>query len=92
MSANLKNIKAHKSIKPGKTIMVGKVSKKAMDKTLTVRVVKYWKHPVYKKALLRHRNYLVHNPTNGYEIGDTVKIVECRPISRRKRFSIMESN
>lgn len=94
MSANTnsqKTIKAVKPIKTGKTIMTGKVSKKAMDKTLTVRVVKYWKHPVYKKALLRHKNYLVHNPDNGFEIGDTVKIIECRPISRRKRFTILDA-
>lgn len=66
----------------------GVVVKAAMKDTATVRVDRYVKHPKYKKYFTRSKKYLVHDPGNTAQIGDTVTIVATRPISKRKRFAI----
>ena len=66
----------------------GTVVKTAMKDTATVRVDRYVKHPKYKKYYTRSQKYLVHNPGNTAQVGDTVTIVACRPISKMKRFAI----
>lgn len=66
----------------------GVVVKTAMQDTATVRVDRYVKHPKYKKYRVRSQKYLVHNPGNAAQIGDTVTIVAIRPLSKRKRFAI----
>lgn len=66
----------------------GTVVKAAMKDTVTVLVSRYVKHPKYKKYRTLSKKYLVHNPGNTVEVGDKVTIVACRPISKRKRFTI----
>lgn len=66
----------------------GTVVKAAMKDTVTVLVSRYVKHPKYKKYRTLSKKYLVHNPGNTVAVGDTVTIVACRPISKRKRFMI----
>ncbi len=67
----------------------GTVVKTAMANTATVRVDRYVKHPKYKKYRVRSKRYLVDNPDNAAQVGDTVTIVSVRPISKLKRFAIV---
>ncbi len=66
----------------------GVVVKTAMQDTATVRVDRYVKHPKYKKYRTLSKKFLVHNPGNEAQVGDTVTIVAVKPISKMKRFAI----
>lgn len=66
----------------------GVVVKTAMKDTATVRVDRFEKHPKYKKYRVLSKKYLVHDPGNTAQVGDTVTIVAVRPISKRKHFAI----
>lgn len=72
--------------------LVGVVVKTAMKDTATVKVDRYVKDAKYKKYLVRSKKYLAHDPGNTAQVGDTVTIVETRPISLRKRFKIVSSS
>lgn len=69
--------------------LTGVVTKTAMQKTVTVRVDRDFRHPLYGKVVRTHKSYLVHDEL-GCQRGDRVVIVESRPISKRKRFVIQE--
>jgi small subunit ribosomal protein S17 len=62
-----------------------------MKDTATVRVDRYVKHPKYKKYFTRSKKYLAHNPGNTAQVGDTVTIQSCRPLSKLKRFTIVSA-
>ncbi len=66
----------------------GVVVKTSGQQTVAVRVDRYVKHPKYKKYQVRSKTYLVHDPEQVAQIGDTVTIVSCRPVSKTKRFVI----
>jgi small subunit ribosomal protein S17 len=66
----------------------GVVVKTAMKDTATVAVSRYVKHAKYKKYQVRTKKYLVHDAGNTVAVGDKVRIVACRPISKMKRFKI----
>lgn len=66
----------------------GVVVKTAMKDTATVAVSRYVKHAKYKKYQVRTKKYLVHDAGNTVQVGDTVTIVACRPISKMKRFKV----
>ena len=66
--------------------IVGKVVSASNDKTITVAVVTYKKHPLYKKNVKTTKKYAVHDEENKAKVGDTVKAVSCRPISKTKKF------
>lgn len=72
--------------------LVGVVVKTAMKDTATVKVDRYVKDAKYKKYLVRSKKYLAHDPGNTAQVGDTVTIVETRPISLRKRFKLVSSS
>jgi small subunit ribosomal protein S17 len=67
---------------------VGRVVSNKMDKTAVVAVDRRVQHPKYKKFLTRRVRYKVHDAQNQCEIGDTVMIAECRPLSRDKRWRL----
>ena len=69
-------------------ILEGVVVKSAMKDTVTVSVSRFVRHPKYKKYQRKTKKYLVHNPGNSVQVGDTVTIRETRPISKRKHFVI----
>lgn len=69
----------------------GVVVKTAMKDTATVRVDRYVKHPKYKKYFVRSKKYLAHDPGNTAQVGDKVTIVACRPISKLKRFALVQA-
>ena len=79
-----------KTIRP--QTFVGVVVKAAMKDTATVRVDRYEKDAKYKKYRVRSKKYLAHDPGNTAQVGDTVTIVETRPLSLRKRFKLVLSD
>ncbi|MGB8276026.1 MAG: 30S ribosomal protein S17 [Alphaproteobacteria bacterium] len=72
-----------------KRIMQGVVVSDANDKTVVVRVERRIKHPVYKKYITRSKRYHAHDEQNRCKTGDVVRIVECRPISKMKRWAVL---
>jgi small subunit ribosomal protein S17 len=73
-------------------VLTGRVTSDKMDKTITVLVERRVIHPLYKKFIRRSKKYAAHDDTNICRIGDTVRIEECRPISKRKTWLLMERN
>ena len=70
--------------------LTGKVVSAANNKTITVLVETYKKDPLYGKRVKSSKKYAVHDETNKAKVGDTVKIVETRPISKTKYFYLKE--
>ena len=62
----------------------------ARHKTVSVRVERTVRHPLYKKVLRRRKRYLAHDELNDCKIGDRVVIEECRPLSKRKSWRVVE--
>lgn len=69
---------------------VGVVSSNKMDKTISVYVERRVKHPIYNKTMKSSKKYLAHDENNSCNIGDTVRIMETRPLSKLKRWRLME--
>ncbi|MFC2002384.1 30S ribosomal protein S17 [Chloroflexota bacterium] len=69
---------------------LGRVVSNKMDKTVVVAVETLRRHPLYKKTIKRAVKYKVHDENNECKLGDKVKIVECRPLSRQKRWRVVE--
>lgn len=65
---------------------VGKVVSTSMDKTIVVLTETYKKHPLYSKRVKYSKKYKAHDEEGKAKVGDTVKIVACRPLSKTKRF------
>ena len=70
--------------------LVGKVVSAKCDKTITVLVETYKKDPLYVKRVKSSKKYAVHDEKNSAKVGDTVRIVETRPLSKTKYFSLKE--
>ena len=70
--------------------LVGTVVSACNNKTITVRVETYKKHPKYGKRVKSSKKYCAHDETNKAKVGDIVRIVETRPISKTKRFYLAE--
>ncbi|MCO5230075.1 MAG: 30S ribosomal protein S17 [Chitinophagales bacterium] len=68
----------------------GKVSSNKMDKTITVIVVRKLKHPKYGKFVKKSKKFHAHDENNEAQVGDLVKIMETRPLSRTKRWRMVE--
>ena len=69
---------------------IGIISSNKMDKSVIVSEVKKVKHPVYGKFVLKTKKYVAHDENNDCNEGDTVKIMETRPISKTKKWRIVE--
>ena len=72
-----------------KRILQGVVVSDACDKTVVVRVERRVMHPVYKKFITQSKKYMAHDETNAHKEGETVRIQESRPISKRKRWVVL---
>lgn len=68
----------------------GEVVSDNMEATAVVRVEQRKAHPLYRKVISRHKRYKAHDAGNEARVGDIVVIEECRPISREKRWRIVE--
>ena len=67
--------------------LTGEVIKTKLEKTVTVRIDRSYRHPLYGKVIRTSKKYLVHDET-GCQLGDLVRIVESRPISKKKRWVV----
>ena len=72
-----------------KRILQGVVTSDKADKTVTVRVERRYTHPIYKKTVRSSKKYAVHDEQNKCKVGDVVKIIESRPISKSKKWTVM---
>jgi small subunit ribosomal protein S17 len=70
--------------------VVGRVVSNKMEKSVTVAVERLIKHPVYGKFIRRTTKIVAHDEDNACREGDTVAIAECRPISKRKSWRVVE--
>ncbi|MGQ0664150.1 MAG: 30S ribosomal protein S17 [Pseudomonadota bacterium] len=70
-------------------VLEGTVVSDVNDKTVTVKVERRFMHAVYKKFIVRSKKFLAHDEANRAKVGDKVRIRECRPISKRKRWEVM---
>ncbi len=69
---------------------IGRVISDKMNKTVVVAVETPKRHPLYRKTVRRVVKYMVHNEKNEYHVGDVVKIVETRPLSKQKGWRVVE--
>ncbi len=73
-------------------VLTGRVTSDKQDKTITVSVDRRIMHPLYKKFIRRSKKYAAHDEANSCKVGDMVRIEECRPISKRKTWQVVERN
>ena len=73
-------------------ILEGNVVSAKTDKTVTVRVERRYMHPMYKKYIKSSTKYTAHDETNAVKEGDKVSIIECRPISKTKRWMVVNDD
>jgi len=71
-------------------IYTGKVVSNKMDKTVVVAVTRLFQHPVYKKTVKKVSKFKAHDIHNDCKVGDDVKIIETRPLSKDKRWLVLE--
>lgn len=69
--------------------LIGVVTSDKMDKTIVVAVTNTKRHPVYGKVMRLTKKYKAHDESNEIRVGDRVKIIESRPISRHKRWDVV---
>ena len=75
-----------------KKILSGVVVSDKPNKTITVVVERKYQHPILKKVIKARKKYNVHDEENKFKNGDLVKIKECKPYSKNKKFEVMETN
>ncbi|WP_300461941.1 30S ribosomal protein S17 [Desulfobacula sp.] len=78
------------NIRKNKKQLIGLIVSDKMDKSVVVQVERFVQHNVYKKFMKQYKKYHAHDEMNECRIGDTVKIIETRPLSKLKRFRISE--
>jgi small subunit ribosomal protein S17 len=71
-------------------VRIGVVVSDKMDKTVVVRVTREFRHPLYGKRVKKSKKYMAHAELNQCQVGDVVKIMETRPLSRHKRWRVVE--
>ena len=74
-----------------KRVLQGTVVSDKSDKTIVVKVERRFAHPMFKKTVRRSKKYKAHDETNQYKTGDAVKIQECAPISKDKRWTVISA-
>ena len=76
--------------KPNKKTIIGTVVSDKMDKTVTIEIETRKRHPIYKKFVKKHTKIKAHDEKNEAAMGDLVKVIETRPISKEKTWRIAE--
>ena len=72
-----------------KKILKGKIVSSKNNKTIVVKVTRKYRHPFYGKVVSRSKKYHAHDETNKLKEGDNVLIVECKPISKMKKWQVV---
>ncbi len=75
-----------------KRILSGTVVSSNSNKTIVVKVTRRVKHKLYKKIISRSKKYHAHDESNNFKIGDIVKIIETKPISKLKSWAVIDDN
>jgi len=70
--------------------LMGRVMSNKMDKTVVVKVERLQRHPLYHKVLKKSKKFKAHDAYNSCQVGDVVRIVESRPLSKEKRWIVEE--
>ena len=73
-----------------KKTRIGVVASVSMDKSITVTIERKLRHPIYGKFVKKSKKFMAHDESNDCNVGDTVKIMETRPLSKRKRWRLVE--
>ena len=73
-----------------KKILKGKVTSSKNNKTIVVEVTRKFKHPFYGKVIQRSKKYHAHDEKNKFKEGEIVSIIETKPISKKKRWQVVE--
>ncbi len=73
-----------------KRILSGTVTSDANAQTISVSVERRFKHPVLQKTIRKSKKYRAHDVNNTYKVGDKVRIIECPPRSKTKRWEVLE--
>ncbi len=81
---------AESTVKSKKNEQLGRVVSTKMEKTIVVQVTRRVQHRLYKRVVTRRKNFHAHDEENTARVGDTVRIEECRPLSRLKRWRLKE--
>ena len=71
-----------------KTTVIGRVVSSSMDKTISVEIERKIKHPLYNKYIFRTTKLMAHDEDNSSKVGDVVSLMQSRPISKRKAWSL----
>jgi small subunit ribosomal protein S17 len=71
-------------------ILVGRVTSDKMDKTIVVQVERLKRHALYGKVIRLHKKYKAHDEQNSARVGDMVKIIESKPMSKEKSWALVE--
>ena len=71
-------------------VLLGEVVSDRMNKSITVKVERRVRHPIYERVVKRSKKYHAHDERNECQIGDQVRIVETRPLSKTKRWRLLE--
>jgi len=74
-----------------KRILTGTVTSDQNEQTVTVSVERRFTHPVLKKTIRKSKKYRAHDAKNEFKVGDQVRIQECKPISKTKRWEVLAS-
>jgi len=74
-----------------KRVLQGTVTSDKNDKTVVVQVERRFADPLLKKTVRRSKSYHAHDEANAFKVGDKVRIEECRPYSRKKRWVVLDS-
>ena len=72
-----------------KRILTGTVTSDKNEQTITVSVERRFKHPLLQKTVRKSKKYRAHDELNKFKVGDTVRIEECAPISKTKRWTVV---
>ena len=73
-----------------KKILKGIVTSSKSNKTVVVEVTRKFKHPFYEKIIKRSKKYHAHDEKNKFKEGETITIIECNPISKKKKWKVIE--
>jgi len=71
-------------------VLVGRIISNKMDKTVGVRVERLTRHPLYGKVIRHHKRYKANDEENACGVGDLVRVIESRPISKEKRWVVTD--
>ena len=74
-----------------KRILTGTVTSDANEQTVTVSVERRFTHPIMKKTIRKSKKYRAHDENNTFKVGDMVRIIECAPKSKTKRWEVLQT-